>query len=202
MGKYYWSKKTEADDLKKVSVFFLKKEGYFIPGQHAGNITWSRNSEATGSISVRSLVSENEEYIRFLYTQTNRDTGDAHDFGYKVQLATTPCNYGGTRYWFVCPLSTNGVCCGRRVGILYKNGDYFGCRHCHNLSYACRNLSGFFKTAGKTISIPDLERMEEKIKRKHYAGMMTKKYRRWIEQYRKSVAQVQFVTAHLYNDLY
>lgn len=202
MGRYYCSKKTEADGLKQVSVFFLKKHGYFIHRQYAGDITWSRNDEKRGSIGIQTYLSENEKYIRFIYTQTNRDTGDTQDFDYNVQLATTPCNYGGVRYWFVCPLSTHGVYCGRQVGVLYKSGDYFGCRHCHNLSYACRNLSGFFKAAGKTISIPELERMEEKIKRKHYAGMMTKKYRRWIEQNRKSVAQVQFVTAHLSRGLF
>jgi hypothetical protein len=30
----------------------------------------------------------------------------------------------------------DGVACGRRVRKLYLSGRYFGCRHCHELTYA------------------------------------------------------------------
>jgi hypothetical protein len=39
------------------------------------------------------------------------------------------------RWWFVCPLSRNGIACHRRVRKLYLSGRYFGCRHCHRLTY-------------------------------------------------------------------
>jgi hypothetical protein len=54
---------------------------------------------------------------------------------YSVRLVATRCHLGGVRWWFVCPLSTNGVACGRRVRKLYLRGRYFGCRHCHGLTY-------------------------------------------------------------------
>src|SRR5262249_51545398 len=57
------------------------------------------------------------------------------DLDYSVRLVTTPCHLGGVRWWFICPLSRNGVGCGRRVRKLYLCGKYFGCRHCHNLTY-------------------------------------------------------------------
>ena len=52
-----------------------------------------------------------------------------------VFLERTPCNFGGYRYWFLCP----GRSCGRRVSKLYGLGRYFLCRHCHNLAYASQN---------------------------------------------------------------
>lgn len=63
-----------------------------------------------------------------------------------AKLATTPCNFGGIQYWFVCPCyrgGTNGGYCNRKVKKLYLSlGSFeFGCRHCHNLSYADRNVS-------------------------------------------------------------
>ena len=58
-------------------------------------------------------------YVKFNYTVTDRNTGEKTDYDYKVQLTTTPCNLGGVRYWFICPLSKNGVYCGRRVAKLY-----------------------------------------------------------------------------------
>lgn len=48
-----------------------------------------------------------------------------------IPLTKTKCNYGGMRYWFLCPK------CGRRVGNLYKRplSSLFLCRHCQNLTY-------------------------------------------------------------------
>src|SRR5262249_18413085 len=39
------------------------------------------------------------------------------------------------------PLCRNGVGCGRRVRKLYLSGKYFGCRHCHNLTYRSQQES-------------------------------------------------------------
>lgn len=49
-----------------------------------------------------------------------------------AHLAWTPCNFGGSRPWFVCP----GEGCGRRVAILYgpEPGQLL-CRHCRDLTY-------------------------------------------------------------------
>ena len=50
-----------------------------------------------------------------------------------AHLAWTPCNFGGSRPWFVCP----GEGCTRRVAILYGPGPgQLLCRQCCNLAYA------------------------------------------------------------------
>jgi hypothetical protein len=55
--------------------------------------------------------------------------------GYPARLAPSHPRFGGLRWWFICPLTVNGVACGRRVGKLYLLGRYYGCRHCHGLTY-------------------------------------------------------------------
>lgn len=50
------------------------------------------------------------------------------DYNYSIRLDKTPCNYGGYRYWFICPN------CNKRVGVLYCAGLYV-CRHCIGASY-------------------------------------------------------------------
>lgn len=62
---------------------------------------------------------------------------------YRVELTATPCNYGGVRLWFVCPLYIAGRACRRRVGRLYlpPGGRYFGCRHCYNLTYVSTQMA-------------------------------------------------------------
>lgn len=50
-----------------------------------------------------------------------------HDIG----ITHTPCNFGGHRFWFLCPQ------CHKRVGVLYKTpiSNAILCRECHGLKY-------------------------------------------------------------------
>jgi hypothetical protein len=99
-------------------------------------MNWSRNGEKTGSIGFVVSTVQGDEYIRFQYTQTDRHTEQKTELDYKARLDWTSCHFGGCRWWFVCPLVVNGRVCNRRVGVLYLgSGKYFGCRHCHNLTY-------------------------------------------------------------------
>ena len=71
-------------------------------------------------------------YIRFRYLIFK--TKEWLD--YTIRISCTPLNYGGGRWWFVCRLGPGR--CNRRVQRLYfpSGAQYFGCRHCHRLSYA------------------------------------------------------------------
>ena len=50
-----------------------------------------------------------------------------------VRLKWTPCHYGGSRAWLLCPIAN----CGRRVAILYADDadGTIACRHCRKLAY-------------------------------------------------------------------
>ena len=90
---------------------------------------------------------------------------------------------GGVRYWFICPLSTNGVYCGRRTGTLYlaSGGNYFGCRQCYGLSYESRNESRLERFDNIGYSIVAERKMEEfhgQIKRWTWGGRPTRKARK------------------------
>jgi hypothetical protein len=141
MGRYYWDKKDTVEDCRTISISFLRKFGYFDCSWPQGIVWTNRNGEQTAGMTVSVHTSQDENYIRLLYTMTDRNTGKETHFDYKVELETTPCNLGGVRWWFICPLSRNGVYCGRRVGVLYQApwADYYGCRHCYDLSYESRN---------------------------------------------------------------
>jgi len=126
---------------------------------------------------------DGQDYARFQYTSTRRSTGEKTECDYKVRLVTTPCHFGGVRWWFLCPLITNGVSCGRRVGTLYcpPGATYYGCRHCYNLTYESRNKPRLTRLGD--IGYPlVLERkyddLYERTKRWTYRGRPTKKARR------------------------
>lgn len=168
-----------------MSISFLKKHDYLSENScRSGGVSWKNcYGEETGSISIVVSTFEGENFVRFYYTVTDRSSGEKTDYDYKVQLTTTPCNFGGVRYWFICPLSRNGVYCGRRVAKLYKapGGSYFGCRHCNNLSYESRNESrhGMFGAFGAVLKADkQIEELSEQIKRWTWRGRPTRKAKR------------------------
>src|SRR4051794_6141467 len=78
---------------------------------------------------------------------------DAVEIGYEsagrfspcwvVELARTPCNYGGNRLWFVCPNKS----CSRRAGKLHWVEGRFLCRLCHGLAYASQRRDEWLRAA-------------------------------------------------------
>lgn len=181
----WYSGKTESDSLKKLSVRFLHKNRYFC-GWNSGMVNWSSDGEKTGSVGIMVSTRDGDEYLKFNYTQTDNYSGEKKDFDYRIPLTTTDCHFGGRRYWFICPLFRNGVYCGRRVGVLYKGGDYFGCRHCYNLTYYSRNEGRRFRNSpiGYIFKLEEkIEKLEEGIKRQNYRGVPTKRYRKLMRYY-------------------
>lgn len=146
-------KKRIVEDCCILSISDLKRWGWLPaldsnPIRAGGRITW-RNKE-TGTVR--------QSFGLRLETFNTTSAGEAGvmsldyvscvgaEHSWNIRLTTTPCNYGGIRYWFICPCwrgGSNGKFCNRRVRKLYlpPSACEFGCRHCHNLSYASRNVS-------------------------------------------------------------
>ncbi len=175
--------KTESNSLHKISASFLKQHGYFR-NWLSGTITWTSGySKRVNSVSIQVSTWDVEKYIRIYYTQTAPDTGKKRDFDYRIPLTTTPCRYGGVRYWFKCPWYKDGIYyCGRCVGTLYQAGDYFACRHCYNLTYESRNINRRHVSRFPLFDVFPIEdkiaELEKKIKRPYYRGKPTKKQRK------------------------
>jgi hypothetical protein len=113
----------------------LRRWKLLTPGitDRAGSFEWRRGDEKepSASVSYRLTVGERNGTLRLLYSTKSSNA----DLDYSIQLVTTRCHLGGVRWWFICPLVTNGKVCNRRVRKLYLRGNYFGCRHCHKLAY-------------------------------------------------------------------
>lgn len=144
MGRRPWSYRHTVEQCRAIDIPWLSRHRYFSGGIYTGTIEW-RNAagEVTGSIGIQVSVNsiyDETSFVRLFYTQTSAVTKEKTDLDYTIELVTTPCNFGGVRYWFICPLFVNGQPCGRRVGKLYlpAGATYFGCRHCHNLTYQCQ----------------------------------------------------------------
>ncbi len=176
--------KSIAEQSNSLSIFWLKKRGYLNKecSYQSGGINWSYGSSKNKSSIGFSVVKDNwgtpeeKAYVNLKYTHTDHYTNEKNDMDYKIQLTTTPCRYGGKRYWFICPLTKAGKYCGRRVGVMFCIGRWFGCRHCGEIAYAKQMVGGKYRWNG--VSIPDIERAEKEVKRYYYKGKPTRKYRK------------------------
>jgi hypothetical protein len=122
-----WSRggKDTTNCYQDIDVRYLSRKGYLHPGSSC-TLRWSRNGNEVASIRVRST----SDSVVLSYRRKLPGSDEWKSEEYPVYLDWTPCNYGGTRPWFLCPARR----CGRRVAVLY-GGGIFACRHCHRLAY-------------------------------------------------------------------
>lgn len=181
MARYYYSgARDTVEGAKRIELSWLKKNNYLV-GLYGGKMTWSRNGNPTGNIDIRVDTYSDNPNIKLTYKIRKHGEELWTDIDYSLKMESLPCRYGGKKWFFICGLYKNNQYCGRRVRVLYQTGNYFGCRHCANLSYDSCNASGIYKQFGKFVSLPDLERMESEIKRTHYKGKPTKRYLRYLK---------------------
>ncbi|MBU1031961.1 hypothetical protein KKE03_03510 [Patescibacteria group bacterium] len=194
--------KTEADSLKKIQIWKLKKLGFLKEYWAAGSLKWTyRSSGEESSVGINVMLSESERYLRIYYTQTDED-GNKKDFDYKIPITSTPCYFGGYRYWFTCPWYANKIYCGRRAGVLYKAGNYFACRHCYNLSYASKNQSRnkFSLILDPLFKRDEIAEKKYNLRVKFWKGKPTKRYMK-LEEKEWRVMRRIYLSGQLLNKL-
>lgn len=178
--------KSEADWCKKIEIWWLLRD--IKGGYKYTTVSWGEDG-SRGSISIQVSIFGEDKYARFIYTQTDNSTGEKKDYDYKVPIVETPCHFGGTRYWFKCNLYKNNQYCGRRVGVLYKDGNWFGCRHCYDLTYASRKVNKRYKhyPMFRVLEIDaEIEKLEQKAKRYTYKGVPTKRRQKLEKLYQEA----------------
>ena len=172
MGRYYIDAKRTVESSIDLSIFRMNRWGLLKHGR-SGTLTWT--SRLTGNENtIRYAVEMGQRPdVRLFYT-TTKPSGEKFDFDYRIELASSPCNYGGQRYWFICPL------CLRRAGIVYLTGKHgrFICRECGDLTYDKRNephLARFGQLAYRLVAERQYEELYRSIKRWTWSGRPTRK---------------------------
>ncbi len=126
---YRWDKKTTTDQVKRIDIRFMKKQGLLKPNT-TGSLNWTVRGEPCGSIRYTCYT----DYLQLSFRHRNR--GDEwQPVEQYIPFDRTACHFGGERLWFLCPN------CSKRVGLLYGVGKLFLCRHCYELPYSSQNSS-------------------------------------------------------------
>lgn len=170
------------DEVKTVSISFLTKHGYLKPNQwQGGTISWSRNGNKTGSISIRVNTQPESPYLELDYKCNEAP------INYRVQLVSAPSNIGkGVVWYFVCPHT------GKRCRKLYLADTYFyhrsafrGCMY--EKQTQSKKYRGLDKTLGVYFRTDQLfEQLYKKHLKKQYAGKPTKKYLKLTQQIQRA----------------
>lgn len=131
--------KQRVEDALSLSIDKLKECLNSVTRERArwsGTVDWSRAGRITSRIALVVHPGQGNPTVRLMYTVTKRD-GTEMPFDYTVQVTSTTPNYGGRRWWWICPLVKHGQPCERRVAKLYIPGGatLLGCRHCYELTY-------------------------------------------------------------------
>ncbi len=127
VGRGVWFKKRTTESCCQLDMTYLTKK-YIMDWDWQTTMSWKSN---WGMHTFIGLDICPPGRILLHYNVTDNRTGQSSERRYFIHFESTPCNYGGKRWWFLCPD------CGRRCRILYlpSNQVYFSCRVCHNLSY-------------------------------------------------------------------
>jgi hypothetical protein len=182
MGRYPYSARYTVEECRTLEIGFLKDLGY-LEEPKVGVIEWSLRGERAAAIGIVVFPRNNP---RIIFEYTVGSGKDKQAMEYTFPLLTTPCHFGGKRYWFECGLTKDGQYCGNRVGRLYMapNSSYFGCRECMDVNYKSqrRNYNSQFGRFVKIFNLMEKrDKLEAKTKRIFYDGRLTKNARKLYE---------------------
>lgn len=154
MGRWPYSYRKIVEECFSISIRQLKRDGCLSRMFTSGELSWSNNfGKKLVNVGYQISIIGVRSYMRLQYNFKIGTTGEAGDLDYEIRLVSTPCNFGGRRWWFICPLITDGMACNRRVGVLYLGDKYFGCRHCYDLTYkSCQQSHKFDNLLLKMLS--------------------------------------------------
>lgn len=126
-----FSKDTVESQLD-LSIKSMKRLGMLRPGYH-GSLIWRscKTKEEKSRISV--TCQPHKLILSYKSRSYGQDWESVRD---TIYLAETNPNYGGSRYWFICP-----SCQARRTNLY--GGKYFRCRICRDLCYESQLESGW-----------------------------------------------------------
>jgi hypothetical protein len=125
-----------ADMSKRIDICWMVRTGRAVPGERrTGTLSWNCGGHPAGSISYDADMrdADNSE-LQLSYWRG--DLPDRERVKQTVRLTYTQPNYGGRRWWMICPFRHI------RVGKLYLPavGDRFASRKAWRLAYQSQRL--------------------------------------------------------------
>ena len=142
-GRAVTNPKLIVDEVLWLDILPLQRKGVFKSGPTIRWTTsWEKGEKTISGIHYWLMEEESERPVglRLRYRRSDSFSGADVKYDYVVGITSTPCYFGGNRWWYICPRSKqNGNCIHRCRTIYLSNAsDKFVCRECARLTYDCR----------------------------------------------------------------
>lgn len=179
-GSGRYGQKAHMEQQLRIDIRYLKKNRLLEPGSYT--LIWSCGDE--DSVARASLIVRDQKVI-VACKWIDGETGTPQKMNRVITLSETPCRYGGSRKWLICPR------CRQRMAVLVLTPPSVGCRHCLDLVYTSQNENVSYRGLRKMNKIADRlqrgEYFEEMLLRPK--GMHKRTYDRLVEEYDKADTQ-------------
>ena len=133
------TKRTTVEECLAIDAAKLARDGLLERAPGMGSLRWTSTAtgEEVASVAYLRRAEGNGLALDLFFTRTFAD-GTKDSICDHVELLATQQPVGGERWWFACPVERGGSSCGRRMRKLYPppGSRRFGCRGCHDLTYA------------------------------------------------------------------
>ncbi len=189
MGRQRYSDRQLVEDCKVLSVQDLKRDGKLYDLENRWRKQWHLTLEGVYDPIIP------PPQVEITYGLPTR-YGEPLWKSLNVELSSTPCHFGGKRWWMKCD-------CGRRVQKLYipPREVYYSCRKCHDLTYKLQkehtsNLMAWQKACDYEVKLCEIGKG---IKRTCYAGKPTRKFRQYLKYKEKYDAIYPIAISQLKN---
>lgn len=169
------------DASLRIDLAWMFRTGRAKAGAHLfGSLHWTCGGEPSGSITYSAIMdTPGEERLELTFT---RGSGDGREHVRQtVRLCFTRPQYGGKRWWMICPYRHI------RVGKLYlpPGGDRFASRQAWRLGYQCQ------RDAARDRPFERLFRLQKKLGcnqgweagLRRPKGMWNRTFERHLERY-------------------
>ena len=103
----------------------------------SGQLRWTFKAGQCSAANFEARLGFPDGYVQLDFLVADGRTQGSRDVKQRISLTTTRPRFGGTRWWFICPVT------GERVGRLYlpPGASQFASRRAHGLAYACQTES-------------------------------------------------------------
>lgn len=160
---FYLGRRTTVEECRHIDANRWTQEKILAPDQWTrGRWYWRDADTGEEHASVGYQVDTRDSadlFVRLFYTIGSEENRQSYNYRVTLVMSSTPWGKG-YRWWFVCPLAKGNTPCGRRVAKLYlaPGSRYFGCRHCHDLTYQSSQEShkwdGVYMMVARSTGMP------------------------------------------------
>jgi hypothetical protein len=116
------------------------RDALTVGGPVEGRLSWGDPGGGSGPSLQFAIEPQGDDRAELLLQYSLGAAQDAQSVEEAIIMVSSPQPFGGRRWTFLCPLERDGRACGRRAWTLYlpPGQQFFGCRHCFDLSYMSR----------------------------------------------------------------